>query len=236
MFTQKLRYIDALKLVRKQRPIVLPNPGFIKQLIHFEKFLFQIQHDKDKLKDYNVAISNITSKKKVHTKMEIIKDVYIYFKEYCATLKKDEAFFSKYIYEMSKYDDIWGFILNEIMVNFNRKQIQIVMEYIPELIQKKIIIQGNDINLMESIETSILDAPYYIEYLSILISNLMKHNIINHHRISSIIKDYLNSKSMNKKYVKYCDTFTKHLISNLNEMGCIDESNLVSKLKFNYPC
>ena len=49
MWKNKLSYDDALKLVKKQRPIVKPNEGFKKQLLVFENLL----------KEKNYELNNI---------------------------------------------------------------------------------------------------------------------------------------------------------------------------------
>ena len=49
MWTQKMKFLDALEYTKKMRPIVYPNCGFREQLKMFEKLLVDNNYDIDKI-------------------------------------------------------------------------------------------------------------------------------------------------------------------------------------------
>ena len=50
MWTQHLKYKEALEKVKEKRPLVGPNEGFEKQLEMFEKYLIDNDYDIEKIK------------------------------------------------------------------------------------------------------------------------------------------------------------------------------------------
>ena len=56
MWTKKMKYDDAHKIVKNKRFIIWPNPGFIEQLKMFDKLLVENDYDIEKIKFDEIKI------------------------------------------------------------------------------------------------------------------------------------------------------------------------------------